>query len=168
MDRQGEFDPFMQSWCATHLDHPMCACYVPIASSEGISQETLSILQANPQCWNSACTTTGYQPTNILGKPCPSIQLQQCIQEGNVSGNGGSTIGEVVFDQSIDCQQHQEGGFPPDSSSPGSPPGSPGSGEDPDDADKKKTNVFVWVLSGVGLILFIGTLIYLFKVKKKR
>lgn len=144
-DNQAKYDDLMYEYCTNEgTQDPICACYTPILEAPGINAATLQVLNANPQCWNANCRREGYHHINILDKPCPNLQLQNCITSSNVI-IGGKNGSRINLGSSTTCSQY--------------------AGSNNPDEDNSFNNIFI--AGGIILcILLLGLFLYYWLKKK--
>jgi hypothetical protein len=84
----GGADAQVESWCATHVDDPFCACIHPkiLYTGDDASLRALS----NPRCFDQKCQISGY-PTTNQRESCPTT-LNVCGNTINMKDATASTV----------------------------------------------------------------------------
>ena len=79
-DRKNELtEDVVKSYCNTHLDDPICSCYVD--APKYIPNE----IKPLANCWSQTCVANGYQPDHMRNAICPEITL--CKEDIGIENN---------------------------------------------------------------------------------
>jgi hypothetical protein len=98
-DHPGEYDDFMQNWCASNPTDPLCACYQP--PSGNLPPELAAQLSNDPRCYSGLCTTQGYRQQSLIGDPtCKPITYCASNQTTSGSNNIISTKQQIICNPS--------------------------------------------------------------------